>query len=63
VVGQSAGPRSSRGINSLQLFWDGDRWWIASMLWDTEGAWAILPDVYLEGTSVAASSSDLLNTV
>ena len=62
VFGQSAGPSSTRGINSLQLFWDGDRWWIASMLWDTEGPWAVLPDVYLEGTSVAAPSSGLVDT-
>jgi serine/threonine protein kinase len=62
-LGQSAGPGSSRGLKSLQLFWDGDRWWIASMLWDTEGTWAILPDAYVEGTSVAASSSDLLDTI
>jgi hypothetical protein len=25
-----------RGINSIQLFNDGDRWWIVSVLWDNE---------------------------
>jgi len=25
-----------RGINSIQLFYDGDRWWIVSVLWDNE---------------------------
>jgi hypothetical protein len=26
----------SRGINSIQLFWDGTRWWILSIVWDDE---------------------------
>lgn len=26
----------SRGINSIQLFWDGNRWWIVSIIWDDE---------------------------
>lgn len=26
----------SRGINSIQLFWDGTRWWILSITWDDE---------------------------
>jgi hypothetical protein len=26
----------SRGINSIQLFWDGTRWWIMSIVWDDE---------------------------
>ena len=30
------GPITDRGINSLQLFWDGTRWWIASATWDEE---------------------------
>ena len=25
-----------RGINSIQLVRDGKRWWIASVVWDTE---------------------------
>ena len=25
-----------RGVNAIQLFHDGDRWWIVSMLWDNE---------------------------
>jgi hypothetical protein len=25
-----------RGINSIQLFWDGSRWWIFSIFWDAE---------------------------
>lgn len=30
------GPVLGRGVNSLQLYWDGDRWWIASAIWDDE---------------------------
>ena len=25
-----------RGVNSIQLFWDGDRWWISGVAWDDE---------------------------
>ena len=25
-----------RGINSIQLFHDGDRWWVMSVMWDNE---------------------------
>jgi hypothetical protein len=30
------GPVTGRGVNSLQLVWDGARWWIASTAWDAE---------------------------
>ena len=30
------GPVIARGINSVQLFYDGTRWWIASCVWDDE---------------------------
>ena len=30
------GPVIARGINSVQLFWDGHRWWIAGAVWDDE---------------------------
>lgn len=30
------GPANFRGINSIQLFHDGTRWWILSILWDNE---------------------------
>jgi hypothetical protein len=26
----------SRGINSIQLLWDGSRWWVYSIFWDSE---------------------------
>ncbi len=30
--------RRSRGVNSLELYFDGRRWWIASVLWMSEDA-------------------------
>jgi len=30
------GPVIARGINSIEAFWDGKRWWIASAIWDEE---------------------------
>ena len=30
------GPVIGRGVNSLQLYHDGARWWIASVTWDDE---------------------------
>jgi len=32
----AGGPLIGRGINSVQLYWDGSRWWIASVAWDDE---------------------------
>jgi hypothetical protein len=26
----------ARGVNALQLYFDGQRWWIASIVWDTD---------------------------
>ena len=26
----------TRGVNSIQLFYDGTRWWIASVMWNTQ---------------------------
>ncbi len=36
-----------RGINSIQLYHDGDRWWIMSVLWDDERPGNPLPPEYL----------------
>jgi hypothetical protein len=30
------GPVQGRCVNSIQLFWDGNRWWIANATWDSE---------------------------
>jgi hypothetical protein len=42
----AAGP-SIRGVNSFQLFFDGRRWWIASLVAQPETATLTLPDRYL----------------
>ena len=36
-----------RGINSVQLFNDGNRWWIVSVLWDNERDDNPIPEKYL----------------
>lgn len=36
-----------RGINSIQLFNDGKRWWVVNMLWDNEREDNPLPAKYL----------------
>jgi hypothetical protein len=33
---KQGGPVIGRGVNSIQLFNDGTRWWIASVTWDDE---------------------------
>lgn len=30
------GPITGRGVNSLELYWDGTRWWITAASWDDE---------------------------
>jgi len=36
-----------RGINSIQLFYDGTRWWILSIYWQHETAEDRIPEKYL----------------
>ena len=36
-----------RGINSIQLAWDGTRWWILNLAWDSERPGSALPAQYL----------------
>ena len=38
-----------RGINSIQLYNDGKRWWIVNLLWRAEDASLRLPERYLPG--------------
>lgn len=33
-----------RGMNMVQLFWDGARWWIMHIIWDNERDGVTLPD-------------------
>lgn len=41
------GPVIARGINSIEMFWDGKRWWIASAIWDEERADNPIPAKFL----------------
>ena len=43
------GPVIARGINSIELFYDGKRWWIASAIWDDERPDNPIPAEYLPG--------------
>ncbi len=36
-----------RGINSIQLFNDGERWWIMNILWDSERPDSPIPEEYV----------------
>ncbi len=36
-----------RGINSIQLFHDGDRWWVMSIMWGNERPENPVPEEYL----------------
>lgn len=39
----------ARGINSIQLHHDGERWWIVTIYWDSERADNPIPPAYLPG--------------
>ena len=41
------GPVGGRGVNSIQLVWDGDRWWIVSWMYDGRADAPPVPDAYL----------------
>jgi hypothetical protein len=41
------GPIIMRGINSIELFWDGKRWWIANAIWTDETKDDPIPKEYL----------------
>jgi hypothetical protein len=36
-----------RGINSIQLFYDGNRWWIVTIYWQQESTAHPIPEKYL----------------
>ena len=42
-----SGPIIMRGINSIELFWDGQRWWIANAIWTDETKDMPIPKEYL----------------
>jgi hypothetical protein len=37
-----------RGINSIQLWYDGTRWWIVNVMWENESTGNPIPDQYLQ---------------
>jgi len=37
----------TRGINSIQMYYDGRRWWISSILWEEEREGNPIPEKYL----------------
>ena len=39
----------ARGINSIQLYHDGARWWVVTVFWDSERAGNPIPAAYLPG--------------
>lgn len=49
VRGPGEGTRS-RGVNSIELYWDGKRWWIASVVWQSESEKYPIPAELLAGS-------------
>ena len=41
------GKEKGRGVNSIELFWDGTRWWISFAAWDEERAGNPIPKEFL----------------
>lgn len=41
------GPVGGRGVNSIQLVWDGERWWIVSWMYDGRSDAPPVPSEYL----------------
>lgn len=39
----------ARGINSIQLIYDGERWWVMNLMWQGESPEMPLPEKYLKG--------------
>jgi hypothetical protein len=46
---QNGQPATARGINSIQLYNDGARWWIVTIFWDSERPDNPIPAKYLPG--------------
>ncbi len=45
---EKSGEPFARGINSIQLLNDGKRWWVVSILWDSERPDNPIPEKYLK---------------
>jgi len=48
---EKGGKPFARGINSIQLLNDGNRWWIVTIYWEGETPETPLPDQYLHSSS------------
>lgn len=44
-----AGNHFMRGINSFQLMFDGERWWVVTIMWEGEAPNRPIPEEYLGG--------------
>lgn len=44
---EAGGHPQSRGINSIQLYNDGERWWVTSWIFDSERDGSLIPSKYL----------------
>jgi hypothetical protein len=49
------GPVEGRYVNYAQLFWDGNRWWIAAMVWDEERPDNPIPAAWLSHPNKGAT--------
>jgi hypothetical protein len=49
----STDTRRGHGINSIQLFNDGTRWWVVGVLWDNERPDKPIPAVYMKSRTPA----------
>jgi len=47
IMNPHDGSSPVRGINSLQLYHDGERWWISTITWEDEQSDNLIPDEYL----------------
>lgn len=43
----------ARGINSIQLAFDGQRWWVVTIMWDQESPDNLIPEQFLKGNDLA----------
>ncbi len=58
AVGDAPGAAKRRGVTSVQLYFDGTRWWIAGWISDDERPGRALPQEWLARVTAAPSVSD-----
>ena len=47
IRGSPDGPITKRYVNYYQLYWDGNRWWVAGVVWQKESPNMPIPDSWL----------------